>query len=141
MNCYGLPKNERDYYRLAHVHRVVLNRVPYHQNGEVDDGCVLVWNGQSLDWTAWDKRFGPLFRRLCFRGFAAKGRADGVFLPSLERELADADGGQLQRRLLGRPRFPASYRQNFVEASRQFAEHLRTKAGTTRFFSAFLTTN
>src|SRR5262249_47439006 len=25
MNCYGLPDNERDYYRLAHRHRTVLN--------------------------------------------------------------------------------------------------------------------
>ena len=33
MNCYGLPDNERDYYRLAHRNRTVLNRVPYHQNG------------------------------------------------------------------------------------------------------------
>ena len=39
MNCYGLPDNERDYYRLAHRHRTVLNRVPYTQNGTVADGC------------------------------------------------------------------------------------------------------
>ena len=39
MNCYGLPENERDYYRLAHRHRTVLNRVPYSQRGEIQDGC------------------------------------------------------------------------------------------------------
>ena len=27
MNCYGLPENERAYYRLAHRHRTVLNRL------------------------------------------------------------------------------------------------------------------
>ena len=35
MNCYGLPDNERDYYRLAHRHRTILNRVPYSQSGQV----------------------------------------------------------------------------------------------------------
>ncbi len=39
MNSYGLPDNERDYYRLAHRHRTVLNRLPYYQNGRVADGC------------------------------------------------------------------------------------------------------
>ncbi len=39
MNCYGLPENERDYYRLAHRHRTVLNRLPYNQNGRMQDGC------------------------------------------------------------------------------------------------------
>src|SRR5262249_35429445 len=39
MNCYGLPDNERDYYRLAHRHRTVINRVPYYQNGVVAEGC------------------------------------------------------------------------------------------------------
>ena len=33
MNCYGLPENERAYYRLAHRHRTVINRVPYSQRG------------------------------------------------------------------------------------------------------------
>ena len=43
MNCYGLPANEREYYRLAHRHRTVLNRVPYSQSGNVHDGCAPRW--------------------------------------------------------------------------------------------------
>ncbi len=61
MNCYGLPANERDYYRLAHRHRAVLNRVPYSQNGTVHDSCAPRWDGKKLDWTAWDRRFGKAF--------------------------------------------------------------------------------
>ena len=61
MNCYGLPENERDYYRLAQVHRTVLNRVPYHQSGHVAEGCAPPWDGQQFDWAAWDRRFGPYF--------------------------------------------------------------------------------
>ncbi len=47
MNCYGLPQNERDYYRLAQVHRVVLNKVPYHHRGDVEEGCTPVWHGKK----------------------------------------------------------------------------------------------
>src|SRR6185437_13356090 len=54
MNCYGLPANERAYYRLAHLHRTVLNREPYSQNGSVHDGCAPGWDGRKLDWSAWD---------------------------------------------------------------------------------------
>ena len=39
MNCYGLPDDERAFYRLAHRHRTVLNRLPYFQNGRMADGC------------------------------------------------------------------------------------------------------
>ncbi|HJT33239.1 MAG TPA: GDSL-type esterase/lipase family protein, partial [Pirellulales bacterium] len=61
MNCYGLPENERDFYRLAHQHRTVLNRVPYYQNGDIAQGCAPLWNGSRLDWSAWDRRFGQYF--------------------------------------------------------------------------------
>jgi len=51
MNCYGLPENERAYYRLAHRHRTVLNRLPYNQNGQMQDGCApaLGRNAARLD--------------------------------------------------------------------------------------------
>ena len=100
MNCYGLPANERDYYRLAHRHRTILNRLPYFHSGAVAAGCA--WLGRQQ---ARLERLGPSFRalpgrlRLC--RFAAQGGAAGVLLSAAARELAHADGGQLQRRLLG----------------------------------------
>src|SRR5207302_5484106 len=60
MNCYGLPANERDFYRLAHRHRTFLNRLPYTQNGAIQEGCAPKWDGKTLDWSGWDERFGPL---------------------------------------------------------------------------------
>ena len=73
MNCYGLPENERDYYRLAHAHRTVLNRVPYSQNGIVADGWAPKWDGRRLDWKAWDRRFGPYFDGSAFADLPRKG--------------------------------------------------------------------
>jgi len=49
LNCYGLPDNELGYYRLAHRHRTVINRVPYSQRGVVTEGCGPVWNGKTFD--------------------------------------------------------------------------------------------
>ena len=72
MNCYGLPANEREYYRLAHRHRTVLNRVPYSQGGNVHDGCAPRWDGKTLDWSAWDKRFGPYFDGSAFADLPRK---------------------------------------------------------------------
>ena len=108
MNCYGLPDNERDYYRLAHRHRTVLNRVPYNQNGRMQDGCAPRWDRSTID--ARLVGLGPPLRsaagRLGLRRPAAQGRAGRVLLPAAARELAQPDGRQLQRRLLGRPCLP-----------------------------------
>lgn len=61
MNCYGLPTNDIDYYRLAQRHRTVLNRVPYDQAGRVASGCSPVWSDGALDWTLYDRRYAGLF--------------------------------------------------------------------------------
>lgn len=61
MNCYGLPTNDIDYYRLGHRHRTVVNRVPYGQGGKLADGCSPKWSNGKLDWSAFDQRFGGLF--------------------------------------------------------------------------------
>jgi hypothetical protein len=61
MNCYGLPNNDIDYYRLAQRHRTVVNRVPYGQGGKLADGCAPVWKDGVLEWGAFDRRFGRLF--------------------------------------------------------------------------------
>ncbi|MBQ9873909.1 MAG: DUF4091 domain-containing protein [Thermoguttaceae bacterium] len=63
MNCYSLPENELDYYRLAQLHRTYINRVPYSHRGTVADGLAPTWNmfSRSFDWSAWEKRFGRYF--------------------------------------------------------------------------------
>ena len=38
-------------------------------------GCAPAWDGKRLDWSAWDRRFGPLLRRLGLRRPAAQGRS------------------------------------------------------------------
>ncbi len=137
MNCYGLPKNERDYYRLAHAHRVVLNRVPYHQNGEVDDGCAPVWDGNRFDWTAWDKRFGPYFDGSAFADLPRKGTPMDCFYLPLNENWPTPMTGNYNGDYWADRAFPADYRKNFVEASRQFAEHIRARGWDDTLFQCF----
>ncbi|HEV3342614.1 MAG TPA: GDSL-type esterase/lipase family protein, partial [Pirellulales bacterium] len=93
MNCYGLPENERDYYRLAHKHRTFLNRLPYHQNGSIADGCAPAWDGKRLDWTAWDKRFTPYLDGSAFADLPRRGvPVDGFYLPWHENWPAPMEG-------------------------------------------------
>ena len=114
MNCYGLPDNERDWYRLAHRHRTILNRVPYSHNGSVHDGFAPKLNGGKLDWTAWDKRFGPLFENWptpIDPNYNGDYWADRAFTPA--------------------------YRAAFVATSKQIAAHIRSKGWNDTFFECF----
>ena len=92
MNCYGLPENERAYYRMAHRHRTVLNRLPYNQNGAMQEGCARL-DGERLDWSAWDRRFGPVLDGSAFADLP-RGGARRVLLSPLARELAPRHGGR-----------------------------------------------
>ena len=63
MNCYSLPENELEYYRLAQLHRTYVNRVPYSHRGSVGDGLAPKWDASSatFDWKEWTERFGRYF--------------------------------------------------------------------------------
>jgi hypothetical protein len=127
MNCYGLPKNERDYYRLAHKHRTVLNRLGYHHSGDVAEGCAPEWNGRTFDWTAWDERFGPLLDGSAFADLPRSGvPIEAFYLPLFENWPTPMEGNYNGDYWADRA-FPESYRDTFVEASRQFAQHMNEK--------------
>ncbi len=137
MNCYGLPENELAYYRLAHRHRTYLNRVPYSQRGEVSPGCAPAWDGKTLDWTEWDRRFGPLFEGSAFAGLPRSGvPIEGFFLPLHENWPTPIDphydGGYWSDRAIS-----ATHRRAFVEASRQIADHVRSKGWDATNFQCF----
>jgi len=139
MNCYGLPDNERDFYRLAHRHRTVLNRVPYSQNGTVADGFAPARPepGGPFDWSAWDRRFGPLFDGSAFADLPRKGVPIECFYLPLHENWPTAiepnyDGGYWADRA-----FTPAYRRAFVDASRQFAAHTDERRWSETIFQCF----
>jgi hypothetical protein len=138
MNCYELPANERGYYRLAHRHRTVLNRVPYSQRGVVHDGCAPAWDGKVLDWSAWDRRFGPYLDGSAFADLPRRGvPIEAFYLPIHENWPTPIDPNYNGDYWADRAFTPA-YRSNLVSASRQFAEHFHAKGWGDTFFEFFL---
>ena len=136
MNCYGLPQNEREYYRLAQEHRTYINSVPYSHRGTVSGGCAPVWDAKTktFDWTAWDKRYAQYFDGTAFadlpRGAVPM---EAFYLPLFENFPASifehyngndwADRG-----------FTKEYEEIFQAGCREFAKHfVEKKWGQTCF--------
>jgi hypothetical protein len=137
MNCYGLPANERDYYRLAHLHRTVLNRVPYSQSGAVHDGCAPGWDGRRLDWSAWDKRFGPYFDGSAFADLPRRNVPLECFYLPLHENWPTPIEGSYNGDYWADRAFPEGYRRTFVEVSRLIAEHSNAQGWNDTRFQCF----
>jgi hypothetical protein len=138
MNCYGLPGNEGDYYRLAHQHRTVLNRVPYSQGGHVHDGCAPKWDGDKFDWAEYDRRFGKYLDGSAFADLPRKGVPLECFYLPLHENWPTAIEGNYNETYWADHAFTPEYRKNFVRASRLFAEHAEEKGWHDTLFHFFL---
>jgi hypothetical protein len=138
MNCYGLPNNERDYYRLAHRHRTFLNRVPYSQRGIVEDGCAPGWDGKTLDFSAWDRRFGPYLDGSAFADLPRRAVPLECFYLPLHENWPTPMEGNYNGDYWADRAFPPSYRATFVEAARQMAEHFNARGWHDTLFHGFL---
>jgi Domain of unknown function (DUF4091) len=136
MNCYGVAGDERAYYRLAHDHRTVLNVVPYHQNGAVEEGWAPKWDGHCCNWTAWDRRFGPLFDGTAFADSRRRTPQECFYLPLNENWPTPIEGNYNGDYWADRA-FPQSYRNAFREASRQMAEHFNARGWNDTLFQCF----
>lgn len=137
MNTYGLGAAERDYYRLAHTHRTVLNRVPYGQNGTLAQGCAPIWDGESFDWTAWDERFGSLLDGSAFEDLPRAGvPIECLYLPLHENWPSPMEGNY-NGSYWADEAFPESYRHALVGASRQMARHFQEKGYNRTIFQCY----
>jgi hypothetical protein len=137
MNCYDLPPDERAYYRLAHEHRTVLNRVPYYHRGNVAEGFAPKWDGKTLGWDAWDRRFGPLLDGSAFADLPRKGvPLECFYLPMFENWPTPMEGNY-NGSYWADQAFPDRYRRAFVEVARQFAAHASAKGWNNTFFQCY----
>jgi len=115
------------YRRLAHRHRVVLNKVPYSHRGTVQDGCAPKWDGKRLDFKAWDARFGPYFDGSAFADLPRKGVPLERFYLSLFENWPTPMEGNYNGDYWADRAFPARYRAAIVEAGK---EHGLTQVGS-----------
>ena len=138
MNCYGLPPNELDYYRLAQRNRTFLNRVPYSQNGSVTEGCSPVWENGQLHWESFDRRFSSLFTGQAFvdlpRGAVP---IECFYLPMHENWPLPMETNY-NGSYWADQAFPAEYREAWVASVRQSAEHLAQQGWLETRFHVYL---
>ena len=100
------------------------------------------WDGRrlDLDWSAWDRRFGPLLDGSAFADLPRKGVPVECFYLPLHENWPSPMEGNYNGDYWADRAFPESYRRAFVAAARQIAEHLRPRAGPRRCSRASSTT-
>jgi hypothetical protein len=137
MNCYNIGSAEMNYYRLAHVHRTCLNKVPYSQSGKLK-GNIPEKNGIYDTWEAFDRSYGPLLDGSAFNDLPRKNvPVDSFYLPLNESwpvKLQDFHNGSYWADEAIAP----EYRKQFVNACKQFGEHFSEKHWNDTFFEFFL---
>ncbi len=138
MNCYDLPANDRDYYRLANRHRAVLNRVPYYQNGRVAEGFTPTISNGHYDWTAWDKRFSEYFDGSAFADLPRGQVPIECFYLPLHENWPSPMEGNYSGNYWADQAFTANYRQAFVDASRAFCQHISDRGWNETKFHVYL---
>ena len=140
MNAYGLPAaQEVAYYRLAHEHRCCLNCLRYSWQGRIAAGCAprTAADG-SWDWTAWDRRFGPLLDGSAFADLHRRAEpVDFFYLPlnenwPMDHERAYRGGYWIETA------YPDSYWAEFRAASGEFARHVAEKGWADTTFEFYL---
>jgi hypothetical protein len=102
-------------------------------------GCAPVWDPKTrtLDWAAWDKRFGKYFDGSAFHEGLRKGvPLEAFYLPLFENWPTPMEGNY-NGDYWADHAFPESYRRDFVEVSRQFARHFNEKGWNETLFQCF----
>jgi hypothetical protein len=138
MNCYGLPTNDMDYYRLAQRHRTVLNRVPYNQAGAMSAGCSPVWNNGNVNWTNYDLRYGKLFTGEAFKDLPRGAiPIECFYLPMHENWPLPIDS-HYNGSYWADQAFTPEYRAAWADSVRQFMNHFEQKKWVDTRFHIYL---
>lgn len=141
MNCYGLPENELEYYRLAQEHRVYINRVPYSHRGQVGAGLAPQWNSKlrAFDWTSWRARFERYFTGEAFADLPRGAiPIEAFYLPLFENFPADVFTGLDETKWPDKDAFSREYRETFRIGAQLFAKEILEQDWSKTRFLFFL---
>ncbi|MCX6358445.1 MAG: DUF4091 domain-containing protein [Armatimonadetes bacterium] len=151
---------EREFHRMAHLHRATLASLGYSHGGDVTAGYAppVAGTGADLrvtDWSAWDARWGPYLDGRAFDGLP-RGRTPvtHLYLPIHEAWPADIRADYafkastrdypacIIEHALKAPAIadalPASYGDAVAAASRLFADHARQRGWNRTEFQFYL---
>jgi hypothetical protein len=140
---------ERAFYALAHEHRTNLAVLGYSHAADFQAGVAwpLTGEGKSMrvaDWSAWDKRYGPLFDGSAFKDTTRPTVGlDHFYLPFMESWPTPMAHGYRWNdvrwedhwRLAGSVQdgFSQQYRDQWVAVMRDLIKHLNEKKWATTF--------
>lgn len=137
MNGYGLGDVSREWFRLAHEHRLTLNVLPYGWSGRVTAAPQPKTNG-SFDWTAWDERFGPLLDGTAFADLPRGAiPTEAFYLPLNENWPMDHEKSFRGGYWIEQAYDPA-YWKEFGAAARGFAAHFNQRGWKETTFEFYL---
>ena len=137
MNGYGLGDVSRDWFRLAHEHRLTLNVLPYGWSGRVTAAPKARPDG-SFDWTDWDARFGPLLDGSAFADLPRGAiPTEAFYLPlnenwPMDHEKAFRGGYWIEHA------YEPAYWDAFRNATRGFADHFARRGWKETTFEFYL---
>ena len=138
MNCYDLPPNDIDYYRLGHRHRTIVNRVPYYQNGRLAEGCSPVWKDGTFDWEAFDRRYEGCFTGSAFADLPRGPVPLECFYLAMHENWPSPMETNYNGSYWADQAFPDAYRNAWVSAVAQSAEHVHAKGWNRTKYHVFL---
>ena len=125
MNAYGTVEPNAEglaYYRLAHEHRTVINRLACGWNGEAR--ITPKWNGQSYDFSEWDKQYAPILSGAAFANLPRKGEPVDVFYLPLSESWPVSIWENYTKDYWPETAFTPQYREGMQKAYAQFVKHL-----------------
>jgi len=139
MNAYGTAGPEGralEYYRVAHEHRCVMNRLYYNWNGKPNQEPKK--RGDDFDWEPWDARFGKLFDGSAFADLPRAGEPLDVFyLPFNENWPVDVYSSYRKSYWIEEA-FAPWYKEKLKAAFAKFARHFDQKKWHDTIFQLYL---
>jgi hypothetical protein len=138
MNAYGLPGHGRDYYRLAHEHRVVLNQLPYGWTGKVDEPAPKLGGDGKWDWTKFDAEFGPLLDGSAFTDLPRGAVPVEAYYLLLNENWPMKHDEHFQGGYWIESAFDEAYWTQFRAMSAEIARHFEAKGWTEPMFEFYL---
>lgn len=138
MNAYGLPNHQRDYYRLAHEHRVVLNQLPYGWTGKVDEPAPKIGGDGQWDWAKFDEEFGPLLDGSAFADLPRGTVPVDAFYLLLNESWPMKHDDHFKGGYWIEHAFDEAYWKQFRSAAAEIAKHFDARGWTEPMFEFYL---
>src|SRR6185437_13724232 len=96
------------------------------------------WDGRRLDWSAWDRRFGAYLDGTAFDDMPRRGVPLECFYLPLHENWPSTMADNYRGGYWADEAFGPAYREAFVAASRQMAEHFGERGWNETIFQCFL---